>query len=179
MNEELESKESGFSRRRVVAGVAWSLPVIATAIASPAAAASGDPIVTLAAPIPVTISGATAAAGTAPISFDIQAGAAFKGDVVTYRLTIEGVSQNQKALISLVSVSPGSGNTSIPNNSKLTNFDGSIATSPGNQFLRVNIGGFKYSGTVTKGTFSYTVTLTVTIGSASIVKTSTISVTYA
>ncbi|WP_426763945.1 hypothetical protein ACP3TD_15865 [Pseudarthrobacter sp. 1G09] len=40
LNEELESKESGFSRRRVVAGVAWSLPVIATAIASPAAAAS-------------------------------------------------------------------------------------------------------------------------------------------
>ena len=34
-------EENGFSRRRVVAGVAWSLPVIATAIAAPAAAASG------------------------------------------------------------------------------------------------------------------------------------------
>ena len=31
---------AGVSRRRVVAGVAWSLPVIATAIAAPAAAAS-------------------------------------------------------------------------------------------------------------------------------------------
>lgn len=35
-----ESDKDGISRRRVVAGVAWSLPVIATAIAAPAAAAS-------------------------------------------------------------------------------------------------------------------------------------------
>lgn len=40
LNEEIESKESGFSRRRVVKGVAWSVPVIVTAVASPAAAAS-------------------------------------------------------------------------------------------------------------------------------------------
>ncbi|QDG89427.1 hypothetical protein [Pseudarthrobacter sp. NIBRBAC000502770] len=38
------TEENGFSRRRVVAGVAWSLPVIATAIAAPAAAASPGPI---------------------------------------------------------------------------------------------------------------------------------------
>jgi hypothetical protein len=37
------SEEGGFSRRRVVKGVAWSLPVIATAIAAPAAAASPPP----------------------------------------------------------------------------------------------------------------------------------------
>jgi hypothetical protein len=42
LNEKVASSdENGFSRRRVVAGVAWSLPVIATAIAAPAAAASG------------------------------------------------------------------------------------------------------------------------------------------
>lgn len=42
LNEKTTSgKEHGVSRRRVVAGVAWSLPVIATAIAAPAAAASG------------------------------------------------------------------------------------------------------------------------------------------
>ena len=42
LNEKVASgEENGFSRRRVVAGVAWSLPVIATAIAAPAAAASG------------------------------------------------------------------------------------------------------------------------------------------
>lgn len=34
-------ENTGFSRRRVVAGVAWSLPVIVTAVAAPAAAASG------------------------------------------------------------------------------------------------------------------------------------------
>ncbi|MDQ0767963.1 hypothetical protein QF031_000712 [Pseudarthrobacter defluvii] len=44
LNAEIEgTEESGFSRRRVVAGVAWSLPVIATAIAAPAAAASPGP----------------------------------------------------------------------------------------------------------------------------------------
>ena len=42
LNAEVDGKEeNGVSRRRVVAGVAWSLPVIATAIAAPAAAASG------------------------------------------------------------------------------------------------------------------------------------------
>ncbi|MBP1135067.1 hypothetical protein JOE31_001299 [Arthrobacter sp. PvP023] len=45
MSEELNanatsSEERGFSRRRVVKGVAWSVPVIVTAIAAPAAAAS-------------------------------------------------------------------------------------------------------------------------------------------
>ncbi|WP_104138121.1 hypothetical protein [Arthrobacter sp. ZGTC131] len=34
-------ENAGFSRRRVVKGVAWSVPVIVTAIAAPAAAASG------------------------------------------------------------------------------------------------------------------------------------------
>lgn len=35
------SEEGGLSRRRIVKGVAWSVPVIVTAIAAPAAAASG------------------------------------------------------------------------------------------------------------------------------------------
>ena len=48
LNAEVDAKEeNGVSRRRVVAGVAWSLPVIATAIAAPAAAASYVPTVTL------------------------------------------------------------------------------------------------------------------------------------
>ncbi|WP_436066147.1 hypothetical protein [Arthrobacter sp. LjRoot14] len=41
------SEEGGFSRRRVVKGVAWSVPVIVTAIAAPAAAASGGATVTV------------------------------------------------------------------------------------------------------------------------------------
>ncbi|WP_142132854.1 hypothetical protein [Arthrobacter sp. SLBN-83] len=36
-----QEEKGGISRRRVAAGVAWSLPVIATAIAAPSAAASG------------------------------------------------------------------------------------------------------------------------------------------
>ena len=43
MNAEITSSDGngGFSRRRVVKGVAWTVPVIVTAIAAPAAAASG------------------------------------------------------------------------------------------------------------------------------------------
>jgi len=40
LNEELESKESGYSRRRVVKGVAWTLPVIMATVAVPPASAS-------------------------------------------------------------------------------------------------------------------------------------------
>ena len=42
LNAEVDGREQkgGLSRRRVAAGVAWSVPVIATAIAAPAAAAS-------------------------------------------------------------------------------------------------------------------------------------------
>lgn len=40
LNEEIESKESGFSRRRVVKGVAWTLPVLVTAVGAPPASAS-------------------------------------------------------------------------------------------------------------------------------------------
>lgn len=40
LNEELESKESGFSRRRVVKGVAWTVPVLVTAVGAPPASAS-------------------------------------------------------------------------------------------------------------------------------------------
>ncbi|MCT9625590.1 hypothetical protein HWD94_10685 [Pseudarthrobacter equi] len=43
LNEEPESRESGFSRRRVVKGVAWSVPVIMTTVAVPPASASPGP----------------------------------------------------------------------------------------------------------------------------------------
>jgi hypothetical protein len=109
LNEKTATKENDLSRRRVVKGVVWSVPVIATAVASPAAAASGDAVVVLGSPVPVNITGTSSVSGTAPTSFDIQTGVAFTGDVVTYRLTIEGISQNQKALISVASVSVGSG----------------------------------------------------------------------
>lgn len=40
-NATTSAEKAGISRRRVITGVAWSLPVIVTAVAAPAAAASG------------------------------------------------------------------------------------------------------------------------------------------
>lgn len=80
LNADVDGKEeNGFSRRRVVAGVAWSLPVIATAIAAPAAAASPGPIsatatlVTGAAPQYSKIGGGgTKYSGTAPATLRLK-----------------------------------------------------------------------------------------------------------
>lgn len=45
LNANVDEKEKGsFSRRRVVAGVAWTVPVILTAVAAPPASASPGPI---------------------------------------------------------------------------------------------------------------------------------------
>jgi hypothetical protein len=55
LNAEVTSgEERGFSRRRVVKGVAWSVPVIVTAIAAPAAAASPPPTPTVKASATIT-----------------------------------------------------------------------------------------------------------------------------
>ena len=40
LNEEIGTEESGFSRRRVVRGVAWTVPVIVAAVGAPPASAS-------------------------------------------------------------------------------------------------------------------------------------------
>ncbi|WP_223253141.1 hypothetical protein [Arthrobacter sp. AFG7.2] len=91
------NKENGVSRRRVVAGVAWSLPVIATAIAAPAAAASGisatTALVGQASPITFLSSTGTGTGtnqpGTGPTGFQIQnAGAPFTG-VITGTVNIK------------------------------------------------------------------------------------------
>jgi hypothetical protein len=91
LNEKVtSSNENGFSRRRVVAGVAWSLPVIATAIAAPAAAASGiSATAALAGPASnITFVSSTGTGsgtnhtGTGPTSFSINnAGAAITGPI--------------------------------------------------------------------------------------------------
>lgn len=46
LNDELDTNEGGFSRRRVVKGVAWTLPVLVTAVGAPPASASPGPVVT-------------------------------------------------------------------------------------------------------------------------------------
>ena len=78
LNAEVTSgEERGFSRRRVVKGVAWSVPVIVTAIAAPAAAASPPPTPT---PASVTVLGAGSAinfvgggkGGNGPTGFQVD-----------------------------------------------------------------------------------------------------------
>ncbi|MGC0236658.1 hypothetical protein [Arthrobacter sp. SD76] len=88
LQEEVVANESGVSRRRVVAGVAWSLPVIATAIAAPAAAASGISATTALVGTGSAISfvsstgtgSGTNHTGTGPTGFQVtNAGSAFTG----------------------------------------------------------------------------------------------------
>ncbi|UEL27797.1 hypothetical protein [Pseudarthrobacter sp. L1SW] len=95
MSEVLNAKVSGgkahgVSRRRVIAGVAWTVPVIATAIAAPAAAASGlsttAALVGAGSAITFTSSTATGSGtnhtGTGPTGFQIvNSGAAFTGAI--------------------------------------------------------------------------------------------------
>lgn len=88
LQEEVVDNENGVSRRRVVAGVAWSLPVIATAIAAPAAAASGLSAVALlsaASTITLASSGTgqgTSRPGTGPANFQIvNSGSTFTGAI--------------------------------------------------------------------------------------------------
>ncbi|GAP54489.1 hypothetical protein AHiyo6_10540 [Arthrobacter sp. Hiyo6] len=181
MSEVIASSEekTGLDRRRVVKGVAWSVPIIVTAIAAPAAAASIIPASVVLGPV-----GAASATGTsgtltvqAPTTFDVQTGSAFTGSSVSYTITIDSVNANQRAFVEITSASPGTGSSSI--GKKLTTFTGSLPTTAGNQAIHVALAGFKYSGTITKGTFQYTVTLTVTVpGSPAIVKTSTLTITY-
>ena len=101
LNEEVGKEEKrGISRRRVAAGVAWSLPVIATAIAAPAAAASPPPIsatATLvygAAPQYSKIGGGgTKYGGTAPATLNLKntGTSSFTGTVsITIRLAPVG-----------------------------------------------------------------------------------------
>lgn len=89
LQEEVVANESGVSRRRVVAGVAWSLPVIATAIAAPAAAASGISAATLlSAASTITLASSatgqgTSRPGTGPTNFQIiNNGSAFTGAII-------------------------------------------------------------------------------------------------
>ncbi|CAH0268100.1 hypothetical protein SRABI26_03583 [Arthrobacter sp. Bi26] len=71
----LAAPKASFDRRSVVKGAAWSVPVIAAAIAAPAAAAShhtGIVAMALGASDAMTYSGAKPKNGTAPIAFMIS-----------------------------------------------------------------------------------------------------------
>lgn len=173
------SEEAGISRRRVAKGVAWTLPVIATAIAAPAAAASPGPVAssaTLAAPSAVTVIGTTSVSG--PTSFDVQTGSSFAGTSVSYAITIDAEASNQKALISVASVKPSSseGKTVAlgQGSTLMTRYSDNLTAFAGNQRIHVAWDGFTVSGTPTGGTFRYVVTLTVTLSPLNTVTSSAI-----
>ena len=182
----IDSEEKSFSRRRVVAGVAWSLPVIATAIAAPAAAASPGP----SAPVPAAVAigpvGPAPAAGSsgqltvqAPTVFDIQTGTAFTGSSVSYTITITVDKSEQNSKVGIASASPGTGNAlPVQQGDKATTFTGTLTTTPGDHALRVELGGFSYTKPNKSGTYTYRFDLMVTIGGASLPGNSTLTVTF-
>lgn len=185
LNAEVTSNEKGgFSRRRVMKGVAWTVPVIVAAVGAPPAAASPGPVAasaTLAAPSAVTVIGVTSLSG--PTSFDVQTGSSFAGTSVSYAITIDAEASNQKALISVASVNPSStaGKTvaSGQGNTLMTTYSDNLTASPGNQKLHVAWDRFTVSGTPSKGTFSYVVTLSVTLSpSNSVTSSAILTVTF-
>lgn len=114
LNADVDGKdENGFSRRRVVAGVAWSLPVIATAIAAPAAAASFVPSVTIDAPSAITYSQGNRS-GTGPKKIQVTGVVgAISGSVIIEPVgTVHARIGIQPSAGSVFSPSSFSGNTS-------------------------------------------------------------------
>lgn len=101
INAELtDTEDAGFSRRRVVKGVVWSVPVIVTAIAAPAAAVSGMNATAAFAGTGSTASfvragggGGTTRSGTGPTAFQIHnAGTDINGAISgTINITPVGV----------------------------------------------------------------------------------------
>lgn len=98
-NANTSTEKAGISRRRVVTGVAWSLPVIVTAVAAPAAAASGLNATAALVGAGSAVSyvsargtgGGTNRTGTGPTSLQIQnAGSAING-TITGTITITPV----------------------------------------------------------------------------------------
>ena len=162
--------------------MAWSVPVIATAIAAPAAAASAVP-----ASVTWGLVGASSATGSsgsltvqAPTTFDIQTGTAFTGSSVSYTITINEDKSEQSSKVEISSASPGTGTSSIGQGAdKATTFAGTLTTTPGSHVLHVTLAGFKYTKPNKAGAYTYTVTLTVTIGGTTLTPAvSTLAITF-
>ncbi|ABK04600.1 hypothetical protein Arth_3224 [Arthrobacter sp. FB24] len=195
MSEVLNSKvtsieEGGFSRRRVVKGVAWSVPVIVTAIAAPAAAASGiSATAALVGPASIityvssagTGSG-TNRSGTGPTGFQIQnTGSAINGSISgTINITPAGTVDAGVGMQSISQVPP-----TLPSYSAAHVYSGSFTSA-------VNIASgqtanfpvaFQYQSVnpaPKKGTqFSYTLTITLRLPDGTDrVMTGALTVTY-
>ncbi|WP_190987547.1 hypothetical protein [Pseudarthrobacter sulfonivorans] len=125
------SEEGGFSRRRVVKGVAWSVPVIVTAIAAPAAAASGVTEVYFPVPAAITLSGGNRP-GTGPSGFTIKN---TTGAQVTVSLSGSIIVTPTNAVHSTIAIT-----APAPSIFSTTTFNGKISTTT-----------FTYAGVVPAG----------------------------
>ncbi|MGO4186373.1 hypothetical protein [Pseudarthrobacter sp. TAF60_1] len=181
MNTEVTSSdEGGFSRRRVMKGVAWTVPVIVTAVGAPPASASPGPTDASGTWGNVGASTATGSVGSlavqAPTTFDIKTGTGFKETSLTYTITIPSLG-SQKSLIEIASASPGTGTSTVGKGGKNTTFTGTLTTTPGNHNLHVVLGGFKYTTKPNK-TGLHTYTMTLTVSGTTISTSSSLSITF-
>lgn len=171
LNSEVTAREeSGVSRRRVVAGVAWSLPVIATAIAAPAAAASGisatATLVGQASSITFVSSTGTGSgtnnSGTGPTGFQINnAGAAITGPITgTVNIKPTGT---VNAGAGIQSISPavltGPAYTATYEYNATFTYAGGVASGQ-NLLFPMSFQYQRLSGASSKATFNYTLTIT-------------------
>lgn len=187
LNEKVTSgEENSFSRRRVMAGVAWSVPVILTTVAVPPAAASPGSTQPVPASVKLGAIGAAFAAGSegqltiqAPTTFDIQTGSAFTGSSVSYTITITAEKSEQNSKVGIASASPGTGAAlPVQQSDKATTFTGTLPTAQADQALRVILGDFTYSKPNKPGTYAYRFDLMVTISGTSIPANSTLTITF-
>ena len=191
MNAEVTSSggHSGFSRRRVVKGVAWSVPVIVTAIAAPAAAASGiSATVALAGPASaITLVSSTGTGtgtnlpGTGPTGFQIHnTGSAITGSITgTVNITPSGTVTAGAGIQSITSaVLAGPAYTGTFEYNATFTYAGTIASG---QTLNFPIS-FQYQRVTPapkSKTFTYALTITLRLPDGTDrVMTGTVTITY-
>ncbi|MDQ0078452.1 hypothetical protein [Arthrobacter oryzae] len=159
-------KKAGLNRRAVVKGAAWSLPVIAAAIAAPAASASGPTVTFIGAGSAVTYSGGNRS-GTAPTGFRISGliGAVSGTIIITPVGTVHARIGIQPA--SMFSTSAFDGNTST------TTYSAGTGTG---QAIDISVGFFNLEDSAPnkpKPTDEYTYLMTVLLNGSPAVRAET------
>jgi hypothetical protein len=174
------SEEGGFSRRRVVKGVAWSVPVIVAAVGAPPAAASPGPTPPPTPTVSFSVEGATltfppgtngkAPAGSGPTAFNFtNTPTTFAGNI-----TITPVG-TVRAKLGIQKIAPFD----------TTTYDGHVSTT---SFSHTGGQPVTFDLTLLEDAppnkpksgvpYSYTVTVTITISGKSYQDTSSLTVTF-
>lgn len=175
INSSAEPKAS-FDRRSVMKGAAWSVPVIAAAIAAPAAAASAPTGTTTASIVASsttqTVTGTPEVLGTGPKGFTISTtGAAISG---TASVSITVAPANQAAIDSKIGLVIGSINNVPVSGGQ---WSGVLAVPAGGPSPTFTFGSYSRTGTgaVAHGvTLNYTVTVSIAVIDSATNKRSTL-----